>query len=286
MTERPCVSAVIVTFESREFIGASLDSLAKTARGFLKEVVVVDNASSDGSANTAQGHPLQPMVLSNPENIGFGRATNRGAAEISGEYLLILNPDCVAQPNMVAELVNFLDHRAPAGACGPMISSPDGEFQYGSRRGFPTPLNSLFYLLKLDRLFPRNRVLGGYQLRHLDPRLEMTAECLSGACMMVRRDVFQAIGGFDPDYFLFGEDIDLCWKIHASEREIWYVPSARATHIKGASMRSAPKRAQHEFYESMRLFVTKRLRQKYSPFALRIVKTGVDLAEAWARLRS
>jgi GT2 family glycosyltransferase len=141
-------------------------------------------------------------------------------------------------------------------------------------------------MLKLDRLFPRNRALGGYHRRYLNPDLEVMADSLSGACMLVRKDVFDRVGGFDPDYFLFGDDIDLCWKIREASHEIWYVPSARTVHIKGASMRRAPGRAQREFYHSMRLFVDKRLRARYSAFSIALIKSGVHLAEAWARFRS
>jgi GT2 family glycosyltransferase len=260
--------------------------LRQDAAGWLREIILMDNASTDDTVAYVQAEFPGVTVCRNAENIGFGRAMNLAAAASSGEYLLMLNPDCTVQPDAVADLADFLDHRQQAGACGPMVTSPNGEFQYVSRRGFPTPLNSVAYILGLDRMFPRSTALGGYHRRHVDPRLEITTEVLSGACMMVRRSIFEAVGGFDKDYFLFGEDIDLCWKIRQAGHEIWYLPSAKAMHVKGASMRSAPRMAQREFYHSMRLFVEKRLQSTYSPTSIVLIKTGVNMAEAWARFRS
>ena len=278
---------VIVTFESRREVPSCLESLNSTAPDWVREVIVVDNASSDGTSQFLRSnHKPNILVQINSENIGFGRAMNQGAASATGEYLLILNPDCTMQPGTVAELAHFLDCRPEAAACGPMICGTKGEFQYCSRRGFPTPLNAVAYIFHLDRLFPRNRTFGGYQMRFLDPRLELVTDSLSGACMMVRRSVFQEVGGFDEDYFLFGEDIDLCWKIRQAGHEVWYTPRAQVRHVKGASMRSAPGRAQREFYHSMRLFVDKRLSSRYSPPSLALIKSGIGLVAWWARARS
>jgi hypothetical protein len=285
MNARPCVSVLIVTYESRGEIGSCLRALRENAADWLREVILVDNASTDNTATYVQGEFQDVAVRRNAENIGFGRAMNLAAASASGEYLLLLNPDCTVQPGAVEEMADFLDRRQQAGACGPMMTSSNGEFQYVSRRGFPTPLNSVAYILGLDRVFPRSRALGGYHRRHIDPRLEITTDVLSGACMMLKKSIFEAVGGFDKDYFLFGEDIDLCWKIRQARHEIWYLPSAKAVHVKGASMRSAPQMAQREFYHSMRLFVEKRLRSTYSPLSIALIKTGVNLAEAWVRFR-
>ncbi len=285
MIARPCVSVIIVTYESGEHIGHCIASLKETAREWLRDIVVVDNASSDGSADLVAQSAPDVTLLRNAENLGFGRAMNQGARAASGEYLLLLNPDCTAEPRAVAELAHFLDHRSTAGACGPQMVDQHGNFQYSSRRGFPTPLNSFAYFSRLDRMFPRSHSLGGYQRRHLDPRFEVETDSLSGACMLIRADLFRSLGGFDEDYFLFGDDIDLCWKIRHAGHEVWYVPSARVVHVKGASMSKHPQVAQREFYRSMHIFIDKRLRGRYSGFSLALVKLGVAAAEGWAKLR-
>ena len=285
MKVRPCVSVVIVTYESGEYIGSCLNSLSRTASPWLTDIVVVDNASSDDTLQQAKQAAPQAVFVPNDRNAGFGRAMNQGAAEATGEYILLLNPDATVESDAVAELAHFLDHRPQAAACGPKMLNPKGEFDYSSRRGFPTPLNSFAYFTGLERLFPRANVLKGYQRRHIDPNLEIATDSLSGACMMIRRDVFRQVGGFDEDYFLFGDDIDLCWKIREAGHEIWYVPSARVVHVKGASMKKSPRIAQREFYHSMHLFIDKRLRGRYSSLSLALVKTGVVCAELWTKLR-
>jgi O-antigen biosynthesis protein len=277
-----CVSVVMVTYQSARHIGPCLDSLLRTAQLLLKDCVVVDNASTDGSAQAVKTNYAWVTLLENSENLGFSRAVNQGIRQSRGEFVLIVNPDTVFEPDAVAELALFLTHRRPAAACGPKIVGPDGTFRRSSRRGFPTPLNSLGYLTGLDRLFPHSRAIGGYQRRGLSEDLEVITDSLSGSCMMVRRECFDGVQGFDEDYFLFGEDIDLCWKLKQAGFEIWYVPSARVMHVKGASMGFAPDRAKHEFYRAMRLFVDKRLTGRYPKSVLWATKLGVTWAEKWS----
>ncbi len=245
--------------------------------------MVVDNASVDGTADhIRRSHPWV-RLSANTENIGFGPAINQGARQATGEYLLVLNPDTVIRSGAIADLVRFLDHRPEAAACGPRILDLEGHFQYYSRRGFPTPLNSLAYLTGFDKLAPRSRALGGYYRRDLPPELEVATDSLAGCFMLIRRECFEAVGGFDEDYFLFGEDIDLCWKLKGAGHEIWYVPTAVVEHRKGASMRRVRKRARHEFYHSMKLFMDKRLAMRYPRFVLTLAKVGVDIVSVLER---
>jgi hypothetical protein len=282
---RPMVSVLIVTYESAQHIGKCLANLRLHAADCLRDVVVVDNASTDGSADLAFASAPQAAVIRNGGNLGFGRAMNIGAQSASGEYLLLLNPDCALHAGCVPELAHFLDHRLEAGACGPKMLTTSGRFDFSSRRGFPTPLNAFAYFSHLDRLFPRSHTLGGYQRRHVGSELEIETDALSGACMLVRRSVFEEVGGFDEDYFLFGDDIDLCWKIRRAGHEIWYIPTARVTHAKGASMVKQPELARREFYRSMHLFVDKRLRERYSIFSRMFTKAGIHAASLWAKTR-
>jgi GT2 family glycosyltransferase len=270
---------MVVTYESRDFIHDCLESIYRTATGWIAECWVVDNASRDGTASLVHDEFLQVRVIANRENVGFGRAVNAAARQADGEFLLVLNPDTVVEPGAIAELVTFLRHRPQAGVCGPKVTGPDGNFRYDCRRGFPTPMNAFGYFSGLDRIFPYSHLLGGYHRRWLSPDLEVTTDCVSGSCLLLRRSAFQSVGGFDEDYFLFGEDIDLCWRLRQAGHEIWYVPAACVIHAKGASMRFAPATARREFYRSMRLFVDKRLRPRYPRVILSLVTMGVRLAE-------
>jgi GT2 family glycosyltransferase len=283
MSERACVSALIVTYESRSHIGACLESIERTAASLLAGCHIVDNCSSDGTADMLEAEFPQVDLIRNAENIGFGRAVNQAAARASGDYLLIVNPDTIIRPGTIESLVRFMDYRPGAGACGPKIVDFDGEFQYYCRRGFPTPLNSLAYLTGLDRLFPSSRRLSGYYRRDIPGDIEMITDSLAGCFMLVRREAFAHVGGFDEDYFLFGEDIDLCWKLKEAGFEVWYVPSAVAVHRKGASMSRARDVARREFYRAMKLFMDKRLTPHYSRITLAFAKMGVNLVSLLER---
>jgi GT2 family glycosyltransferase len=243
----------------------------------------VDNASGDGTVDLVRKNFPTVTLIENGENNGFGSAVNAGATHATGDYLLILNPDTVLDRRALSELSAFLDHRPQAAVCGPKIMYPNGKFEFSARRGFPTPMNSLARIFGLDRLFPRSQLLGSYQKRGLSPDLEVMTDVLSGACILVRREVFQAVGGFDPEYFLFGEDIDLCWKLKHTGHEIWYVPSAQIQHVKGASMSYANSRARKEFYRAMKTFIDKRLKSQYSPVSLSLMKTAVSVCEFCSR---
>lgn len=279
MVPERCVSVVIVTYQSSACIGACLDSLRSTANEWLADVIVVDNASSDGTAAALRTRYAEATLVENPENFGFGKAVNIGARHARGSLLLILNPDTIVPSDMVRELAVFMRYREEACACGPRIMSPDGVFDRSSRRGFPTPWNTLGYFFGLDRIFPRSRTFGHYHHTGSPMGIEMTTECLSGACMMVRKKSFDEIGGFDEDYFLFGEDIDLCWRLNRTGEEIWYVPAASLVHRKGASMQQASDRAHHEFFRAMRLFFDKRLAPSYSRPLILAVRSGISAAE-------
>jgi len=249
-----------------------------TAGEWLSDCTVVDNASSDQCAEFVRESYDRVSMIQNDRNVGYGSAVNQAAARAAGEYLLIMNPDLVLRTETVAELTGFLDHRPEAAACGPMLLTPEGKFRFESRRRFPTPWNSIGYFLGLTRLFPSSRLLGDYHSHWLSPDLEITTDSLSGSCMMVRKCAFDQVGGFDEDYFLFGEDIDLCWKLRKAGHEIWYVPSAVVAHIKGASMKHDRSRARYEFYRSMRIFIDKRLTGLYPRPIMWAMRLGVGTA--------
>lgn len=272
---RPCVTVIIVTYQSASEISVCLNSLKEHAAEWISECRVVDNNSRDDSAVVAQSTFAGINVIRNSDNLGFSKAVNIGAHDAVSDYLLILNPDTQLQRDSLGELVHFLDHRREAAMCGPKMLGMNGEFQSVCRRSFPTPWNTLGYYLGLNQVFPKSRRWSSYKPKAIPPDTESKTEVLSGACMLIRREDFRKIGGFDEDYFLFGEDIDICWKLHQAGRELWYVPAAEVRHVKGASMKHALTRAKREFYRSMLIYIDKRLAVEYSFMARFIMKTGV-----------
>lgn len=277
MPERACIAVVVVNYNVRELLDQALRSLYETAEPLISEVWVVDNASTDGSVEFLEANWPQVHILSNRENWGYGRANNQGIAQSKAKYILILNPDTVVQRGALQELVEFMESRTQAGVCGPKIVSPEGRFRPECRRGFPTPLVAFSRLFGLSALLPRSRLFGKYYLTYLDPNYETQVDALSGACMMARREAAEAVGYFDEDYFLYGEDIDWCWRMKQAGWEVWYIPRASITHVKGASMRRSSSRPDWFFFEAMRIFVRKHLRDRYPPPLLWLLDTGIHL---------
>jgi GT2 family glycosyltransferase len=277
MTDRGSVAVVIVNYNVRDLLDQALRSLYETAPTLVGEIWVVDNASTDDSVEFLKRHWPQVNVICNEENRGYGRANNQGILKSSSKYILILNPDTLVQRGALQELVEFMESRPQAGACGPKIVSPEGRFRPECRRGFPTPLAAFSRLFGLSTLFPRSRLFGKYHLTYLEPDYETQVDALSGACMIVRREAADPVGYFDEEYFLYGEDIDWCWRMKRAGWEIWYIPRASIAHVKGASMRRSPGRPDWFFFEAMRVFVRKHLRDRYPPPLLWLLDTGIRL---------
>lgn len=259
MDARPCVSVVIVSYNSSETIGYCLAALNETSARWIENVVVVDNLSSDGSVRLLEEHHPDVCLVQNPANLGFGKACNIGASLARGSYLLFLNPDAFVDCGTIPELISILDARSSAGCCGPVIYNKSDTPDPACRRGFPTPWNALGRLFYLDRLFPASRTFSSYSLHWLGFGREAIVDCVSGACLCIRKDDFEALRGFDEDFFLFGEDIDLCKRLANLGRETWFVPSSRVRHIGGHSMKQDTSRANREFYHAMHLYMNKHL---------------------------
>lgn len=256
MASGSCVTVVVVTYNSSGTIEACLRALRTGSRELVNSIVVVDNASSDDSASRAEEFE-STHVKRNASNFGFSRACNLGAQGAATDYLLFLNPDAQVDPDAIGEMVSFMSAREQAACCGPLIVDERGIPDPACRRGFPTPANALGRLFFLEKLFPSSRVFSSYTLPWLGFETEARVDCVSGACLMIRRSEFERLGGFDESFFLFGEDIDLCKRVAEHKGETWFVPSAKVVHIGGHSMRQANDRAQIEFYRAMRLYMAK-----------------------------
>jgi len=214
------------------------------------EVIVVDNASSDRSAELAAEHHGVKVIRS-AENLGFGRGTNLAASHATRELLLMLNPDSVAGPEAIATLASRLQERVDLGFAGPAIHKPSGEPDYASLRGDPDPLGALLYVTGVTRLFPNSPRVNRYNLTHLD--YDQEQELLNGTagCLMVRASAFHDVGGFDADFFMYGEDLDLCRRLREAGHPGIYVPTARVLHVKGESTRQRSGEMLVEFHRAM-----------------------------------
>ncbi|MBM3817574.1 MAG: glycosyltransferase family 2 protein [Acidimicrobiia bacterium] len=251
-------SAVLVNYNAGAELRRALQSIADELGGMAWEAVVVDNASTDGSAEIVAEFAPHARLLRNESNVGFARGVNQGVAATSGPVVLIMNPDCRLTPGAFAELKKVLRRRDTCAIVGPCILDPDGSVQ-GSARGDPDMLTGLFGRNTLLRkalpalaVSKRNVVpddLGGR--RGMD---SMVVDWLSGACMLAQRRALESVGGFDERYFLYWEDADLCRRLRRAGYHIRYVPSAVAVHRVGHSSRRSRAAAIRAFHESAYLY--------------------------------
>lgn len=221
------------------------------------EVIVVDNNSGDSSHAIVESGFPEVIWIGLKSNIGFGKACNAGARRARGEYLLMLNPDTVIGQQTLSACLAFMAEHPNAGIMGPKILNPDGSLQVSCRRSFPTPLVALYRFTGLSKLFPRSRRFGRYNLTFMDPDEVAQVDAVSGSFMFIPRVVFQELGGFDERFFMYGEDLDLCRRVHEMGREVWYNPSTQIVHFKGKSSAKRAIRSRAAFYEAMIIFSRK-----------------------------
>lgn len=250
------LSVVIVSYNVSHYLLQCLDSLQRAMRGIDGEVIVVDNHSRDNSvALVHQAHP-EVKVIENLHNLGFSKANNIALRQAKGEYALLLNPDTIVADNTIRDCIAFLDLHPDAGAAGVMMLNADGTVAPESRRGVPTPLTSFYKLSGLCRMFPRSPRFGRYYLGHLPWHTPQQIDIVSGAFCMLRRSVLDKVGLLDEDYFMYGEDIDLSYRILKQGATNWYLPYP-ILHYKGESTQKSSFRYVHVFYQAMLIFFRK-----------------------------
>jgi GT2 family glycosyltransferase len=271
------VSAVIVSYNVRSLL---LDCLRAfyASSDIPVEAVVVDNASSDGSADAVSSTFPEAKVIRQAVNVGFGKANNAGLQQAEGRFVLLLNPDVTVLPGCVGKLADFLLVRPDAGAVGPRLERPDGSLDLAARRGFPTPSAAFYRLVGLSRLFPASPRFNRYNLGHLPDGELHEVDSGTAACLLVRRAAVDRVGFFDPDYFMYGEDIDLCYRLKRGGWKVFYLPDARAVHLKGASTKQSTRRMLWEFHRAMWTFHHKHYAADMPAFA-----NGLVWASIWAR---
>lgn len=273
--ECPDVSVIIVNYNVKDYLLQCLRSIEAAQRRAVLEVIVVDNASSDSSVDDLR--PLFPWVqwIELPENIGFGRANNVALERCRGRHTLFLNPDTIVGQDTIDVMVDYLDGHPEVGLAGCKVLNADGTFQVACRRGFPTPWASFCKLFGLQALFPRSRVFAQYNqtFRSIDETYEVDA--LIGAFMMGPTEVIRRHDGFDPTFFMYGEDLDLCYRIKMAGKAIMYVHTTSIVHYKGESTRRSSMNEVRVFYEAMSIFARKHYGR--SKVFLGLLRMGIEI---------
>jgi Predicted glycosyltransferases len=269
------LSVVIVSYNVKHFLELCLCSLYRAIDKLPVEVFVVDNASSDGSLEYLIPRFPKVNFISNNENVGFARANNQAIAVAKGEYTLLLNPDTVLGENTITDCLQYMENNPDVGGAGVKMITGDGSFLPESKRGFPTPMVSLYKLTGISKLFPNSHRFGKYHLRYLDENECHSVDVLAGAFMFLRKSALDKCGLLDEDFFMYGEDIDLSYRITKAGYKNSYLPFP-IIHYKGESTKKDSIKYVRVFYEAMMIFFRKHY-PHYSIFFACVVKSGIYL---------
>ena len=242
----PDISIIVPNWNTRELLQDALDSIEATRGALAVETVVVDNASTDGSTEMVRGRGDGVRLVSNPTNLGFARAANLGAASTSGPYLLFLNSDARLMPGALDALGAVAAAQARAALVGAQLRNADGTFQ-ASYAAFPTLGSEFLILSGIGRLLYGPHYPSYGPDDRTGPR---TVDWVGGACLLVRRTAFAAVGGFDEGYFMYAEEVDLCARLRSAGWETWYQPAATVVHLGRASTRHRPTTSEAALYRS------------------------------------
>lgn len=253
------LSIIIVNYNVKHFLEQCLYSVQKAVNnsGAETEIIVIDNHSKDNTLPFVR--PSFPCIkfFSNDENVGFAKACNQGYKLSCGKYVLFLNPDTIVPEDCFAKCLSFFELHPDAGAVGVKMLDGRGKLLKESKRAFPSPVTSLFKLFGFARLFPRSSTFSKYHLGHLDENENHEVDVLAGAFMMVRRNVFEKSGCFDEIFFMYGEDVDLSYRIQKMGYKNYYLAEASILHFKGESTRKGSLNYVRMFYNAMSIFVQK-----------------------------
>ena len=248
------LSVVIVSYNVRDYLKNCLQSVSRALEGIEGEVFVVDNHSDDDSVETVRAQYPWVRLIENQENMGFSRANNIAIREARGEYVLLLNPDTIVEEATLREVLRFMEEHPKAGGAGVMMHNVDGSLAPESRRALPTPWVSCLKMLGFTKR---------YYMSHLPWDQPSRIEVISGAFCFLRKKALDEVGLLDEDFFMYGEDIDLSYRLMKGGWENWYLPYP-ITHFKGKSTQKSDYRYVHIFYKAMLIF----FRKHYSHLSL------------------
>jgi hypothetical protein len=275
------LSVIIVNYNVRQFLENALTSVGRAMQGVDGEVFVVDNASDDGSAEMVKAKFPDVHLMVNARNLGFSQANNLALRQARGEYLLLLNPDTVVQEDTFRVMLDFFAGTPDAGLAGCKILNPDGSFQLPCRRGFPTPWVAFTKTFGLSALFPGSRLFGRYNLTYLSQDETYPVDAVSGSFLMLRRGVYERVGGLDETFFMYGEDLDWCYRVMKAGFRVYYVHGTKIIHFKGESTKRSDIDEIRLFYRAMQLFVRKHFSRSRAVTLFLNIGILVRAAAAW-----
>jgi GT2 family glycosyltransferase len=279
------LSIVIVNYNVKYFLEQCLRSATKAVEGIESQIFVVDNNSVDGSNDMVRSKFPQVTLIANEENHGFSKANNQAIRLSEAEYILLLNPDTVIQEDTVRRCINYMDNHDDCGALGVKMIDGNGKFLPESKRGLPTPEVALYKMLGLNKLFPKSRKFGKYHLGYLPENEVNEVEVLAGAFMMLRKSVLDKIGLLDETFFMYGEDVDLSYRIGQAGYKNVYFPETSIIHYKGESTKKASANYVFVFYRAMIIFSKKHYNDKSAKLLNTFINGAIYLRALFAMLQ-
>ncbi|MFP4368748.1 MAG: glycosyltransferase [Candidatus Kapaibacterium sp.] len=280
MAVKPDISIIIVNYNVKDFLLQCLRSIQTAQKALNVEVIIVDNNSTDGSVEFLKPMFPEYEFIDLEANIGFGKANNLAFEKARGRYILILNPDTILAEDTLEVMLKYMDNDPKAGIAGCKVLNDDGTFQLACRRGFPTPWASFCKLFGLQKLFPDSELFARYNQTFKSINETYYIDAVIGAFMFCRKEVIDATGGFDEDFFMYGEDLDLCYRAKQLGWEVAYVHSTSIIHFKGESTKRSTINEVKHFYSAMEIFARKHFGK--STLFLFFLKMGIYLRQAVA----
>ena len=282
------LSIIVVSYNTKKLLYNCLSSIVKSKPNVSYEVIVSDNNSKDKSVLMVEKNFPQFKLLKNKKNLGFAKGNNRARKIAKGKYILFLNSDTILYKGVLEKCIEYMEKNPKVGAMSCRVELKNGSLDPDTRRAFITPWIGFIHIFTgLDRIFPKSKVFGRYWYGYIPDNIEHEVDVIQGAFFLSKKKILDKVGWFDEDYFLDGEDVDLCWKIKSQGYKIMYWPKVKILHIKGSSKgknqarKNVPLKERIKFrtsgINSMELFVKKRLSQRYPKLFILFVLAGVRL---------
>jgi O-antigen biosynthesis protein len=278
------LSVIIVSFNVKDFLRQCLYSVRKASGNIDCELFVVDNNSADSSCAMVRNEFPEVNLIVNKVNSGFSAANNQAIIQSKGRFVLLLNPDTLVAEDTFSRCINFMNSHSDAGALGVRMINNDGRFLPESKRALPTPKTAFFKSFGFYYLFPESRFFNGYYLSEIDSFETSQAEIISGAFMFIRREALNKTGLLDEDYFMYGEDIDLSYRLLRSGYNNYYFPETQIIHFKGKSTNRNNITDILLFYKAMRIYIKKRSEEGIFKSILFLIIPAIYFREGLALL--